>query len=592
MWRLWRARKGWKAEEAVSAQIRKKRLPDMLLEQQLVTEEQLRECMNEQRATGQSLPSLLVDKGYLGEEDLVITLSEQLGIPHIRVAHYSIPRDVLSEVPETLARQYLMLPVSVTGDVLTLAMADPLNIMALDDLRMLTSFEIEPVVAVTSELVDAIARHYGGGKADDLYDSLVADESAEDGGMEELKDHGDEIEDVSKLEGGAEDEPVKKLARLILFNGLEREASDIHFEPFEKMVRIRYRVDGTLEEAKGPPKSLQHNLIARFKILAGCRIDEHRLPQDGRFRIRYNGREIDFRVGFLPVKFGEKIVLRVLDQGSLTLDLFKLGFEPQPMEAFTAALKLPHGMILMTGPTGSGKTTTLYSALHKLNSPETNVVTVEDPIEYDLFGVNQVQVQSVIGFDFASALRQILRQDPDTVMVGEIRDGETADVAVKAALTGHLVLSTLHTNDAAGVFPRLTDMGIEPFLVQSSVALAAAQRLLKRTCTNCKETISVPQEVLDRIQYTPFEYIDEILFVRGRGCSKCKDTGYKGRVAVVEVLLNWPELQPLILERASGHEIKKQAVECGMKTLRQNSLAKAAKGLSTIEQVLEHTTTD
>ena len=563
----------------------------MLLEQSLVTEEQLRECINMHRSTGQSLPTLLVEKGYLSEEDLVITLSEQLGIPHIRVAHYSISKDVLAEVPETLARQYLMLPVSVTGDVLTLAMADPLNIMALDDLRMLTSYEIEPVVAVSSELMDAINRNYGGDRADNLYESLMGRQRDSDS-MEEIKSKEDDIEDVSKLESGAEDEPVKKLARLILFNALERGASDIHIEPFEKLIRIRYRVDGTLEESKSPPKSLQHNMIARFKILAGCRIDEHRLPQDGRFRIKYNGREIDFRVAFLPCKFGEKIVLRVLDQGNLTLDLDTLGFEPQPMEAFRHALKLPHGMILLTGPTGSGKTTTLYSALSKLNTSEKNLVTVEDPIEYELFGINQVQVKSHIGFTFAEALRQILRQDPDVVMVGEIRDGETADVAVKAALTGHIVLSTLHTNDAAGVFPRLIDMGIEPFLVQSSVALAAAQRLLKRVCPECKEPINVPQEVLDRIQYQPFEYIESPKFVRGRGCSKCKETGYRGRVAAVEVLLNWPELHPLVLRQATGHEIKSQAIACGMKTLRQNSLAKAAKGWSTIEQVLEHTVTD
>ena len=576
----------------MSTKIAKKRLPDMLLEQGLVTEEQLRECINLHRTTGRSLPDLLVDKGYLGEEDLVVTLSEQLGIPHIRVAHYSIPKEVLAEVPETLARQYQMLPVSVTGDVLTLAMANPLNIMALDDLRMLTSYEIEPVVAVASELTGAIEKHYGGDKAEHLYESLVGEEGADEK-MEEVSERPeDDLEDVSSLETGAEDEPVKKLTRLILFNGLERGASDIHIEPFEKNIRIRYRVDGTLEEAKAPPKSLQQNIIARLKILAGCRIDEHRLPQDGRCRMRYKGREIDFRVAFLPCKHGEKVVLRVLDKGSLTLDLDKMGFEPQPMAAFKEALKLPHGMILMTGPTGSGKTTTLYSALHKLNSIETNIVTVEDPVEYELYGINQVQVQSRIGFTFAEALRQILRQDPNIVMVGEIRDGETADVAVKAALTGHLVLSTLHTNDASGVFPRLTDMGMEPFLVQSSVALAAAQRLLKRVCTECKEPIAVPEEVLERIQYRGFDYMEEIQFVRGRGCSRCKDTGYRGRVAVIEVMLNWPELQPLVLERATGYQIKEQAIACGMRTLRQNALAKAAQGLTSIEQVLEHTVAD
>lgn len=564
----------------------------MLLEEGLVTAEQLRECIDIHRASGQSLPTLMVDKGYLSEEDLVVTLSENLGIPHIRVANYNIPKEVLNQVPEALARQYQMLPVSITGEVLTLAMADPLNIMAIDDLHMLTSYEIEPVVAIMSELRDAIDRLYGGGKADSLLKSLTSQSEETYADLIELRAGKEEMEDVSDLEEGAEDEPVKKLVRLIVYNGLERGASDIHIEPFEKSVRIRYRVDGVLEETTPPPKSLQHNLVARLKILSGCRIDEHRLPQDGRARMKYNTREIDFRVAFLPCKYGEKVVLRILDQSNLTLDLDRLGFEPQPMSAFREALDLPHGMILMTGPTGSGKTTTLYSALSKLNTVDSNIVTVEDPIEYEMYGVNQVQVKQRIGFTFAEALRQILRQDPDIVMVGEIRDSETADVAVKAALTGHLVLSTLHTNDAAGVFPRLIDMGVEPFLVQSSVALAAAQRLLKRVCPDCKQSISVPGDVLKRIQYTPFDYIEKANFVRGRGCGKCKETGYKGRIAVIEVALNWPELQPLILKRASGHELKSITVKCGMKTLRQNALAKAAKGLSSIEQVLEHTIAD
>ncbi|MDQ1257212.1 MAG: type pilus assembly protein PilB [Candidatus Hydrogenedentes bacterium] len=564
----------------------------MLLEQGLVSETQLRECMTIQRATGQGLASILVDRKYLSEEDLVVTLSEQLGIPHIRVAHYNIPKEVLDEVPESLARQYQMLPVSVTGDVLTLAMSDPLNIMALDDLRMLTSYEIEPVVAVQSELVAAIDKNYGGGTAEDMFDQLLGNQEQVDASIEEDDKIGDTVEDVSDLTGGAEDEPVKKIVRLIIFNALETGCSDIHFEPFETMVRIRYRVDGSLEEVKGPPKSLQSRIIARFKILSGCKIDESRLPQDGRMRVRYKGRDIDFRVAYLPCRYGEKIVLRILDKGSLTLDLDKMGFEAQPMRAFTEALALPNGMVLMTGPTGSGKTTTLYSALHKLNSIDTNIVTVEDPIEYELFGINQVQTHAKIGLTFAECLRQILRQDPDVVMLGEIRDHETADVAVKAALTGHLVLSTLHTNDAAGVFPRLVDMGLEPFLVQSSVALAAAQRLLKRVCSNCKEPINVPQDVLRRVQFAPLPEDPAPAFVRGRGCSKCKDTGYKGRAAVIEAMPNWPEIQKLIMECAAGNLIKQKAMECGMRSLRQNALTKAALGITTIEQVLEHTIAD
>jgi type IV pilus assembly protein PilB len=568
----------------------KRRLPDMLLEQQLVSREKLMECIAIRRTTGQSLSHILVERNYLSEEDLVDTLSEQLGIPTIRVSNLNIQKKVLDEMPESLARQDIMLPVSLAGDILTVAMADPLNIIALDNLKMLTSHEVEPVVAAESELLHAIDKHYKGDKSDELYSEILQHSETQSGNLDVVDDQ-DEIEDVSSLKTGAEDEPVKRLARLILFNGLEIGASDIHIEPFEKIVRVRYRMDGVLQEAKGPPKSLQPNLIARMKILANCRIDEHRLPQDGRFRIRYNNREIDFRVAFLPCKYGEKIVLRVLDKGSLSLDFDKMGFEAQPTQAFNEALSLPHGMVLVTGPTGSGKTTTLYSALHKLNTIDINIVTVEDPVEYELYGINQVQVHPQIDFTFAAALRQILRQDPDVVMVGEIRDNETADIAVKAALTGHLVLSTLHTNDAAGVFPRLMDMGLEPFLVQSSVALASAQRLLRRICPDCKETVRVPKEVLDRLGFVP-DNDEPLQFAKGRGCPKCKGTGYKGRVAVIEAMSNYPEVQELIMKRASGGQIKQAAIRGGMKTLRVNALSKASRGITTLEQVLEHTHDD
>jgi len=564
----------------------------MLLEQGLVTERELEECMAIHRATGQGLADILVERNYLSEEDLVVTLSEQLGIPHMRVGHYNVPKSILDEIPETLARQYMMLPVSLTGDVLTIAMADPLNIMALDDLQMLTSYEIERVVAIRSELAAAIDKNYGGGKADEMLDELLGKQDAEQAKIQEVESKGEEIEDVSALEAGSEDEPVKKLVRLVVFNALEVGASDIHLEPFEKEMRLRYRIDGSLEEAKGPPKSLQTKIIARLKILAGCKIDESRLPQDGRFRMRYKGNDIDFRVGFLPCRYGEKVVLRVLDKSSLTLDLDKMGFEDQPMDAFREALDRPNGMVLMTGPTGSGKTTTLYSALFKLNKVDVNIVTVEDPIEYELYGINQVQVHARIGLTFADALRQILRQDPDIVMLGEIRDSETADVAVKAALTGHLVLSTLHTNDAAGVFPRLIDMGVEPFLVQSSVVLAAAQRLLKRICASCKEPIRVPADALERIQFRPDPGSPPAEFARGRGCAKCKNSGYKGRLATIEAMPCYPEVQDLIMQQGSGNIIKRTAMACGMRSLRQNALSKAARGLTTIDQVLEHTIAD
>jgi type IV pilus assembly protein PilB len=567
----------------------KRRLGDVLLEQGLVSDEQLKEAISVQRTTNQNLAHVLLDRGYLEEEDLVVTLSEQLGIPHIRVANYSIPQEVLDEVPESLARQYLMLPVSVTGDVLTLAMADPLNIMALDDLRMLTSFDIEPVIAVKSELEAAINSNYGGRDNSELYDELLADEA---GNNVEVIEEKDDISDVASLEAEAQDAPVIRLVNLILLKALESRASDIHIEPFEKSLRVRYRVDGVLEETKNPPKSVEPALVSRLKIMSNLNIAEHRIPQDGRCRIRSKGKEIDFRVSILPCYHGEKVVMRVLDKSSLSLDLDLLGFEAQPTEAFVESLKLPFGMILVTGPTGSGKTTTLYSALHKLNTMETNIVTVEDPVEYELFGINQVQARPEIGLSFAAGLRSILRQDPDIVMVGEIRDEETADIAVKAALTGHLVLSTLHTNDAASVYTRLTDMGLEPFLVQSSVAMVAAQRLLRRSCVDCKEEISVPDEVLERIQYRPDPDADPPRFIRNRGCGKCKDTGYSGRLAVIEAMPNYPELQDLIMGRAPATKIKKLAIECGMQTLRQNALAKAAKGLTSIEEVLRITAQD
>jgi type IV pilus assembly protein PilB len=556
----------------------------VLLEQALITDEQLRECINIQRTTGESLPNVLVGKGYLGEEDLVVTLSEQLAIPHIRVAQYNIPQHILDEVPESLARQYQMLPVSITGDVLTLAMADPLNIMALDDLRMLTSYDIEPVVAIMTELEQAIEKHYGAGKHNaNLFDELIRDHAGE---KVEVLAETDADDDIATLKAGAEEGPIIRLVNLLLVNALEGGASDIHIEPYEKTVRVRYRIDGLLEEAKCPPKSVQAALISRLKIMASLDIAEHRLPQDGRIRIKFKGREIDFRVAILPTYYGEKVVMRVLDKGSLTLDLEKLGFEKQPMDAFTEALKRPFGMILMTGPTGSGKTTTLYSALHKLNEPTVNIVTVEDPVEYELFGINQVQTHAEIGLTFASALRQILRQDPDIVMVGEIRDEETADVGIKAALTGHLVLSTLHTNDAASVFTRLTDMGLEPFLIQSSVILAAAQRLLRRVCSECRESVRVPKEVLDRIQWMPELFEGDPQFVRGRGCTRCGDTGAKGRIAVIEAMPNFPELEDLILGRASATQLKEVAMKCGMRTLRQNCLTKAAAGFVSLEEVL------
>jgi type IV pilus assembly protein PilB len=566
-----------------------KRLSDILMEQELLDASQLSDAVAEQKKSGLPLSRLLVDMGFVSEEDIVVALSEQLGIPHIRVDNYNIPPEVVDDVPETLARQYVLIPISKTGDTLTVAMADPLNIMALDDLKMFTGRNIEVMVSLASEINSAITKYYGEGTEN--AEQAIYETLQENAGNEELEVVAEEEIDLSKLREEAEDTPIIQLANLILVNAIEAEASDVHIEPFEKELRIRYRVDGILTEVKSPPKSVQAALVSRLKIMSELDIAEHRLPQDGRFRIRYKGREIDFRVSSLPTYHGEKVVIRILDKEQLTLDIETLGFEEQPVEVFLQAIKNPYGLILLCGPTGSGKTTTLYATLHRLNSPDVNIVTVEDPIEYELFGVNQVQAHSEIGLTFASGLRSILRQDPDIVMVGEMRDDETANIAIKAALTGHLVLSTVHANDAPSVVTRLLDMGMEPFLVASSLVAAAAQRLMRRICPDCKEDFEPPPGALDEIQYEA-KPDEKPKFSKGRGCKKCNSTGYKGRLAVIEAMLNAREIEDLVVTRTSAADVKRAAMKLGMKTLRQNALAKAARGLTTIDEVLRVTTAD
>lgn len=566
-----------------------KRLSDILMEQELLDPGRLAEAVAEQKRTGLPLPRVLVQMELVSEEDIVVALSEQLGIPHIRVDNYTIPPDVIEEVSETLARQYLLIPISRTGDSLTVAMSDPLNIMALDDLKMLTGRNIEVMVSPASEIDSAIEKYYSNGNehaADAIYETLQ-----ESAASEELEVLAEEDIELGKLKEEAQEAPIIQLANLVLVNAIEAGASDIHVEPFEKELRIRYRVDGALSDVKSPPKSVHAALVSRFKIMSELDIAEHRLPQDGRFRIRYKRREIDFRVSSLPTYHGEKVVIRILDKGQLTLDIEKLGFEEQPVKAFLHAICQPHGLILLSGPTGSGKTTTLYATLHKLNAPDVNIVTVEDPVEYEMFGINQVQAHQEIGLTFAAGLRSILRQDPDIVMVGEMRDEETCDIAIKAALTGHLVLSTVHANDSPSVLTRLLDMGMEPFLVASSLLAAAAQRLLRRICPSCKEAFNPPPDALEEIQYVANP--DETqAFARGRGCKKCNSTGYRGRLAVIEVMPAAKEIEELLVTRAPATEIKRAAIKLGMRTLRQNALAKAARGLTTIDEVLRVTSSD
>ncbi len=566
----------------------KKRLGDILLEERLLTSEQLSQALYEQRRTGQPLVAILINSGLVSEEDIVITLSEQLGIPHLRVESYEIPAEVLAEVPDGIAKRYHLIPVARTGNSLTIAMSDPLNIVAVDDVRMLTGHEIETVVCLDSEVKKAIDRYYGGGDSEtDDYEDILRDAQADVVTL--LEDKG-EI-DISHLKKEVEQAPVIRLVNLILVNAIKEGASDIHIEPFEKQVRVRYRVDGVLREVQSPPKGLQAAVVSRTKVLCEMDIAERRVPQDGRFRIKFEGREIDFRVSTLPTCFGEKVVIRILDKGALQLDLDKLGFEEQPLNDFRDSLGSPNGIILVTGPTGSGKTTTLYSALHMLNKLDVNIVTVEDPVEYNLHGINQVQAKPEVGLTFASGLRSILRQDPDIVMVGEIRDEETADIAIKAALTGHLVLSTLHTNDAPGAITRLIDMGMEPFLIASSMLMAAAQRLVRKICPDCRQSYRVPEQVLRRAQFHS-ESGEKIVLSKGQGCPRCGETGYRGRVALLEVLRVRENIQDLIMASAPSGEIKRTAIENGMLTLRQVGLTKVKGGLTTLEETLRVTAPD
>lgn len=566
-------------------------LQEVLLEHHLVTQDELKEAIRKDKTDlTRGLADVLVDSGFVEEHDLVAAFMESLGVEEIDLTDIEIADDVLNAIPKKLIHQFRILPLEVCDTHITIAMFDPTRLQALDTISRTTGKELKVLVALRSDLLEAICLHYGKNPAaaDDLMEEI---HPIEDTTLSELTPS-EEDDTVHVDVAGTEAEPVVRIVRRILREAFEMNASDIHIEPFKKFISLRYRIDGDLEDLKRPPKIYQENIVARLKILSGCRIDEHRIPQDGRISVIFEGRKIDLRVAFLPCRHGEKVVLRILDQTGLTLEFEKLGFEEQPMRDFQMALTRPNGMVLVTGPTGSGKTTTLYSALHQLNTRKVNIVTVEDPIEYELVGINQVHVNPKVGLTFAAALRQILRQDPDIVMVGEMRDSETADVGVKAALTGHLVLTTLHTNDAAGVFPRLIDMDVEPFLVQSSVLLASAQRLLKRICPDCKVEDEPSEDVLERSQIRLQDYDGVPQLFRGTGCRNCRETGFKGRLAVIEVMMNNPEISVLASRHAAADEIKKAAMAAGMRTLRQNALAKAVKGLTTLGEAMARTTPD
>jgi len=569
------------------------RIGEMLVSAGLITEEQLKEALKKQREDGGKLGSILVREGFVDEEDLTSHLSQQYGVPAINLASFDIDESVFKLIPSETARKYELIPINRTGATLTIAMVDPTNVFAMDDIKFMTGYNVEPVIASEVAILEAIENHYQSTSAIELkqvMDDLTAQAAVDD--MEVLDADDDDLDISSEDLDAAEEAPVIKLVNLIFSDALKRGASDIHLEPYEKEYRVRFRIDGVLYESMRPPLKLRDAIISRIKIMSKLDISERRLPQDGRIKakMKVQGKlkELDFRVSCLPTLFGEKVVLRLLDKDNLMLDMTKLGFEQDSLKRFERNIVKPYGIILVTGPTGSGKTNTLYSSIARLNSPDTNIMTAEDPVEFNLSGINQVQMKEQIGLNFAATLRSFLRQDPNIILVGEIRDFETAEIAIKAALTGHLVLSTLHTNDAPSTINRLMNMGIEPFLVSTSLNLICAQRLIRRICSECKtEITSVPQALVE-IGFDP-EEAEQVKLYRGEGCMTCNNTGYKGRVGLYEVLEASDDVRELVLCGASAVEIKQKAIEEGMITLRQSGLQKIRDGVTTVEEVLRET---
>ncbi len=614
------------------------KLGEILVRENLVTPAQLREALDYQRASGGRLGSNLVKLGIISDDVITAVLSRQYGVPSINLDLFQIEDEVIKLISQEVALKYMILPVSRNGSTLTLAMADPTNVFAMDDIKFMTGFNVEPVIASEASIQMSIGKYYGGSNQIDIFDAAIAletekaaaalksgkngknghskngakaaanvktnisadeidvdiasfDFETHDGEDFEIIQENEEI-DLATLARASEDAPVVRLVNILMVDSLRRGASDIHVEPYEKDFRIRFRIDGVLYDVMHPPMKIRDPLISRLKIMSKLDISEKRLPQDGRIKIKVKiddrSRELDFRVSTLPTLFGEKVVLRLLDKEKLMLDMSKLGFEEESLTKFQKAIANPYGMVLVTGPTGSGKTNTLYSALQSLNTPETNIMTAEDPVEFNLQGINQVQMKEQIGLNFAAALRSFLRQDPNIILVGEIRDFETAEIAIKAALTGHLVLSTLHTNDAPSTVSRLVNMGIEPFLVATSVNIIQAQRLIRRVCSGCKTEAHYPPEALVEIGFSP-EEAAELKMYKGSGCEVCLNTGYKGRVGLYETMEVTDELRELIIIGASAIELRRKAIECGMITLRGSGLAKLRQGITTVEEVVKET---
>jgi type IV pilus assembly protein PilB len=561
------------------------RVAELLVRGGVVSRDQLNKAQQKGRDSGSSVMKELVQLGFTTEQTLTEFLAKQFGIEKIELAPEEIEESVFTLVPPQLTQKHQLVPTKLTGSILTVAMADPTDLIAINEIKFITGYGVRVVLASPSAIKKTLEHRFGGVSYDDVLKKFG------DSDMELILEQDDV--NLQELQQATMEAPVVTLVNAILADAAKRRASDIHIEPYEKLFRVRFRIDGVLQEIMSPPLRLKNPLVSRLKVMAGLDIAERRLTQDGRIKLKMGiGGELDIRVSILPTLFGEKVVMRLLDKSNLQLDMAKLGFDPQTLRDFQEAIHKPFGMILITGPTGSGKSTTLYSALSELNKADVNISTAEDPVEYNLVGINQVQVREQIGLNFASCLRSFLRQDPDIIMVGEIRDLETAQIAVKAALTGHLVLSTLHTNDAPSTIDRLINMGVEPFLLTSSINLIAAQRLVRRICEKCKEPIEVTPEALINLGVDASEAAGGFSTFRGRGCNNCNDTGYRGRLAIYEILVMHEGLKELILKSASAADLKREAVKLGMSTLRMSALQKVRDGFTTIEETIRVTDTD
>ncbi len=566
----------------------KERLTELLINNKIITQEQLSKALEVQRKKGGKLSDIIVGLKFIKENELISVLSEGLGVPLIDLKRFKIEYEIAKIIPIDIARRYQIIPISKMGDTVTLVMTDPLNIFAIDHVEALTGYKINPIISSSEDISQAIELSYPD-TTKGIIDNLVKEMAVDS--IEFVKEEKEALPSDQELDRISREPPVIKVANLILEEAINKRASDILIEPWEKKLRVRFRVDGVLQEEQSPPKSMHQSIVSRIKVISNLNIAEHRLPQDGRFKVKLLDREIDFRVSVLPSSLGEKVAIRILDKSQAVLDIEKLGFNEDVVSKLKNIAKSPHGMILVCGPTGSGKTTTLYSLLKLVDTPEKNIVTVEDPVEYQLEGINQVTVRPEIGLTFAGALRSILRQDPNVIMIGEIRDYETVDIAIKSALTGHLALSTLHTTTASGAIVRLVNMGIEPYLINSSLICVVSQRLVRKICFYCKEKYNLEKEIIDNLQLNS-GVIKGNEFFRGKGCDRCFHTGYSSRIGIAEVLLSSAKIRELILNRAQEHIIKQEARKEGMRTLREEGMEAALKGITTVQEVIRVTAPD